>query len=221
MNPPDLAPSTKEQKGVAAVAAVLTIAFLSATGCFRTTTKHDATVSGTVTVDGELAPRGTVTFHPVDGGPVSIGHINSGGSYSLRTGQGNLNKTDGGTVQSGNYIVTAFVNLTPVEKDHVNRGGPPVPGVNIADVKYRSRKTSPLRHLVKPGRNVIILNLDREPVAAETVDSEEVLSTETTGNSPAAKSSKPEASPQPIMAASRGATNAANLQPEVTEEATP
>ena len=43
---------------------------------------------GTVTVDGELAPCGRVTFHPVKTGPPAYGSIFQNGSYSLRIGQG-------------------------------------------------------------------------------------------------------------------------------------
>jgi hypothetical protein len=214
---------TKNKNDFVAIVVVLSITCLLPAGCYRPTTKYNATVSGTVTVDGELAPRGTVTFHPIDGGPVSIGHINSGGSYSLRTGQGNLDKTDGGTIKSGEYIATAFVNLAPAEEDHVNSGGPPIPGANIADVKYRSKKTSSLRYRVKPGRNVIVLNLDREPVPVEKAEiDEQVIVVETNDDSPAIESSKPEASTQPNTVDSSGADSAdIELQVEITQEATP
>jgi len=218
-----LAQFTEEKNDFVALVVVLSIACLFPAGCSRPTTKYDATVSGTVTVDGELAPRGTVTFHPVDGGPVSIGHINSGGSYSLRTGQGNLDKTDGGTIKSGDYIVTAFVNLATIKEDHVNPGGPPIPGANIAAVKYRSKKTSPVRYRVEPGRNVIVLNLDREPVAVAKIEvDEEIITVETNGDSPAVESSKPEASTQSNIVDSSGSDGAdVELQVEVTQEATP
>ena len=51
----------------------------------------DSTVQGTVTIDGELAHRGIVTFHPVDGGPTAYGSIGENGEYSLRVGRGDLN----------------------------------------------------------------------------------------------------------------------------------
>ena len=37
-------------------------------GCGGPANKYDAVVTGTVTIDGELANSGIVTFHPVDDG---------------------------------------------------------------------------------------------------------------------------------------------------------
>ena len=42
-----------------------------AIGCGGPANEYDAVVTGTVTIDGELANSGLVTFHPVDDGKVS------------------------------------------------------------------------------------------------------------------------------------------------------
>ena len=42
--------------------------------------------SASVTIDGELAHSGTVTFNPVGSGPVATGRIFDDGSYTIRTG---------------------------------------------------------------------------------------------------------------------------------------
>jgi len=149
-------------------------------------------------VDGELAPGGIVTFHPVDGGPVAIGNIHDNGTYSLRTGQGNLEETDGGTVRSGEYIVTVAVRLPVADEEESEAelefqqadseeafspearraaGGPPPTGPQIAAAKYRSKETSDLKRTVEPGLNVFVLNLERatpaEETAAEVSDEEQ------------------------------------------------
>ena len=217
----EFSPFTKEKTKVIALALGFSVACLCPAGCSGPPKKYDATASGTVTVDGELAPGGTVTFHPTEGGPASIGHINPGGSYSLRTGQGNLKETDGGTIKSGDYIVTTFVNLKLTEEARNHPGGPPTPGANIADVKYRSKETSPLRHRVEPGRNVIILNLDRQPVA-EKKTKEDVMAAETKDDLSVTKSSQEQPPTELNIAESPPPERADNkLQTDAPEEANP
>ena len=180
------------------LAALLPIAL----GCSHTP-KYDSVVTGTVTVDGELAPGGIVTFHPADGGPVAIGNIHENGTYALRTGQGNLDDADGGTVRSGEYIVTVAVYL-PTAADPTNSeespeirepdpeelygvkarraaGGPPAAGPQIAAAKYRSKDTSDLKRSVQKGLNVFVLELER------AVPEEEVAEDDTGDEPPTAE----------------------------------
>jgi hypothetical protein len=146
-----------------------------AAGCGGPAHKYDAVVTGTVTIDGELATSGLVTFHPVDKGQAAIGRIHPDGSYSLRTGQGDLREVDGGTVQPGEYVVTASITAPPLEES-VDRSGPPIPGPSLIAAKYATKETSNIRHTVKPGSQVIVLELERAevlPSADETGEKDE------------------------------------------------
>jgi hypothetical protein len=138
---------------------------LAAMGCGGAAYEYDSVVTGTVTIDGNLANTGTVTFHPVKSGRPAMGRIHSDGSYSLRTGQGDLSQVDGGTVKSGEYLVTASITAPPAEGAVTGEGGPPIPGPSLVASKYRQRDTTDLRLTVKPGTQVITLDL--EPAEAD------------------------------------------------------
>jgi hypothetical protein len=154
--------------GCAALAAVIVA------GCNASTNKYDAVVTGTVTIDGELANNGTVTFHPMNGGKVAVGRIHPDGSYSLRTGQGDLNEVDGGTVVPGEYIVTVNVNGPAVENARVGEGGPLIPGPSLVAAKYATKETSELKRTVKSGSQVFVLELEKaEPLTEELAESAE------------------------------------------------
>jgi hypothetical protein len=140
--------------GVAATGALVL-----APGCYRAAYVYDSVVTGTVTIDGELAKSGTVTFHPVEAGRPAIGRIYSDGSYSLRTGQGDLSKGDGGTIASGEYLVTASITGPAESGAVVSEGGPPKPGPSLIHKKYAQKDTTDLRCSVKPGPQVIVLDL--------------------------------------------------------------
>jgi hypothetical protein len=127
----------------------------------------DATVQGTVTIDGELASRGTVIFHPVDGGAPAYGSIRENGSYSLRVGQGDLEDLNGGGVRAGDYIVTVVVNMPSAKSETVSAAGPPVPGARMTARKYSNKDTSDLKVTITPGTNVVPLELE-EASADET-----------------------------------------------------
>lgn len=141
------------------------LALFVAAGCGGPANKYDSVVTGTVTIDGELANSGTVTFHPTNGGKMAIGRIHPDGSFSLRTGQGDLRKVDGGTVEPGEYIVTVSINGPPVEGSQVIEGAPPIPGPSLVAAKYASQATSDLKRTVKEGSQVIILELERAEMA--------------------------------------------------------
>jgi hypothetical protein len=136
------------------------ISCLAWTGCNRAANTFDATVQGAVTIDGELAPRGTVTFHPIKNGTPSSGPIHEDGSYSIRTGQGDLSNPDGGTIRSGDYVVTVAVTAPPSETEVVAEGGPPSVGARLMADKYAMKETSDLKVKVKAGPNIIDLKLD-------------------------------------------------------------
>ena len=141
---------------------VLVLALPMASGCGGPAHTYDATVTGTVTIEGELAKSGTVTFQPVaKEGKIAVGRIYPDGSFSMRTGQGDLRESDGGTVVPGDYIVTVSINAPPRADVVVGEGGPPVAGPSLIDPKYGQRETSDLRCTVKAGENVLTFELKR------------------------------------------------------------
>jgi hypothetical protein len=134
-----------------------------------------ATVQGTVTIDGQLAQQGTVVFHPIDKGPTAYGSIATDGTYAIRVGQGDLDDPNAGDVPLGEYIVTVVVNTPSLPDEVVGEGGPPKPGARLSAAKYGSKDTSDLRHTVKPGRNVVPLEIegasaDEQPMEGEPAE---------------------------------------------------
>jgi hypothetical protein len=148
------------QRGLHSCCELLAVILLcAATGCGGAANKYDSVVTGTVTIGGELAKSGTVTFHPVaKEGKIAIGRIYSDGSFSLRTGQGNLKDSDGGTLPSGEYIVAISVT-GPAPNSPAPDGSPPVGGPLLIADKYVRKETSDLRSTVKPGKNVVTFDL--------------------------------------------------------------
>ena len=107
-----------------------------------------ASVSGTVSVDGEPLKKGKVTFMPVGPGQMAIGAISSDGSYELRT-----NREEGLGV--GEYKVSVVSReMTPTDD-----GGPPKQGAYLAPKKYALAETSGLQYTVESGSNEINLEL--------------------------------------------------------------
>src|SRR5687767_9935357 len=113
--------------------AIPMLALVAVVGCGGT---YDATVSGMVTLDGNVVPRGTVAYQPVAGGPAAYGPIAEDGSYTIRTGseQG---------LPSGEYAVTVTANEPPAVQQTAS-GGPPPPGKPITPPWYRSKDMSGL-----------------------------------------------------------------------------
>ena len=153
------------------ITSYVALTLVVAAGCGGPAHEYDAVVTGTVTIDGELAKSGIVTFHPIKDGNMAIGRIHSDGSYSLRTGQGDLREVDGGTVAAGEYIVTISITGPPVEGARVAEGGPSIPGPSLVAAKYATKQTSDLKRTVKAGSQVINLELERaapRPPAEQT-----------------------------------------------------
>lgn len=136
--------------------------------------KYDANVQGAVTIDGELASGGSVTFTPVEKGPTGVGTIASDGSYSLRIGQGDVSSPDSSEIPAGEYIVTAMIT-GPSPKGAATEGAPPPSGPKLIADKYGNRDTSDLKFQVKKGPNIIVLKLDgpwANPAADDASDEE-------------------------------------------------
>lgn len=153
-------------------------AVLFATGCGDKRPKLNATVEGTVTIEGELLTSGTVMFYPVGDGPIAYGKINTDGSYSLRTGQGNLKDPDGGAISSGGFIATVVATGPSSGESYKGEGGPPVIGKRLTADKYASKDTSDLLVSVKQGRNVIVLKLEAIEEVEILEDAEEDAETD-------------------------------------------
>jgi hypothetical protein len=139
---------------------------------------YNAIVQGTVTIDGELAKGGTVSFFPVGEGPVAVSSIAADGSYALRIGQGNAGDPDSSKMPSGKYVAAVEVTGTPGKPTAENEGGPLPAGPRLMADKYASQETSGLEFEVTKGMNVFELKLDGPwanppEEAEETEDAEE------------------------------------------------
>jgi hypothetical protein len=127
----------------------------------------DASVQGTVTIDGVLADHGTVAFYPSGEGAPAYGTVAKNGSYSLRVGQGNLRDEDASKIRSGEYTVTVVVNALPADGETMGPAGPPKPGPRVTAEKYSKRDSSPLHVSVSPGPNVLPLELESAAAAGD------------------------------------------------------
>jgi hypothetical protein len=138
--------------------AQVTCAFLmlaaGVAGCGGT---YDATASGIVTLDGNVVPRGTVSFHPVAGGPPPLAHISPSGEYEVRTGR------EAG-LPVGEYQVTVTASEPPAVKQTAT-GAPPPPGKPITPAWYASKDSSGLKVVVESGDNELDLELKSQPPA--------------------------------------------------------
>lgn len=139
---------------------IFTVLLCCLVGCADSGPPTDATVQGTVTIDGELATRGTVTLHPDGDGPVAVGQIHPDGSYAARIGLGRTADPDAAQISAGKYFVTVMVMGDAIEDDLVGEGGPPKAGPRLTAKKYASKATSGLVFNVKPGANVFSLELE-------------------------------------------------------------
>jgi hypothetical protein len=128
------------------------MALLTLIGCGG---PFDSSVTGIVTLDGNVVPRGTVSFQPKAGGPAAYARIAEDGSYVVRTG-----REDG--LPSGEYYVTVSANEAPTVMQTAE-GGPPPPGKPITPLWYRTRNSSGLSYVVEPGSNEIDLKLNSTP----------------------------------------------------------
>jgi hypothetical protein len=163
------------------------VGVLACTCCAGCSSTMDSSVQGTVTIDGQLADRGTVAFNPVHGGAPAYGIIAKDGSYSLRIGQGNLSNEDASRIHSGDYVVTVVVNSPSRNGETMGEAGPPMPGPRLTAKEYASAATSPLHTTVKPGPNILPL----EVKGATASDEQNTSGVEPSANSSEAHKSEP------------------------------
>lgn len=139
-----------------------------ACGCGKANNQK-AVVQGTVTIEGELAHQGIVTFHPVGGGPVAYGPIQSDGTFTIQVGQGKTADLDASQIQTGNYLVTVVVSSPSSPRVGVAQG-PPEPGPRLTAKKYSSKDTTDLKYTVKPERNIYNIDVERATEEELSVD---------------------------------------------------
>ena len=114
-----------------------------------------ATVSGTITLDGQplTGVAGEVMFHPSGGGAMAMASLGSDGSYSINTGS-----TKG--LDPGEYSVTVSVVRTAPEPDG---GYQSAPGQTLISAsRYGDKDKSDLKATVEPGKNVFDYDLGSE-----------------------------------------------------------
>ena len=114
------------------------LALLILAGCGRS---RDASVSGSVTLDGKPLETGTVTFHPSDGGPAAYGQIGTDGGYSLKTGRQR-------GIDPGEYVVTVVAATPPSEQN-----GLEMPGQLLTPERYGRTEQTDLHFTVRSGGN--------------------------------------------------------------------
>lgn len=117
----------------------------------------DATVQGTVTLDGNSITTGTIVFIPAAGGTQVYGAIEESGNYELFTGQER-------GLQPGEYVATVVAREKPAT-NVTELGGPAPPGKSITPRWYAAKETSGLNFTVAPGANEINLELTSQPPA--------------------------------------------------------
>jgi hypothetical protein len=130
---------------------LLATVLLAATGCGQ---GPAATVSGTVTLDGQPLPTGsaidgTVMFYPQTGGAAAYGSVKEG-RYEVRTG-------GAAGLAPGKYDVTVrIVEIGPPPVE----GAPPAQNV-LSPERYGSRSSSGLVCDVQSGDNAFDIDLTR------------------------------------------------------------
>jgi hypothetical protein len=112
---------------------------------------YAASVSGTVTLDGQPLTTGNVSFYPDGGsGAPAYGQIDSSGNYSLSTGSNT-------GLAPGKYIAVVVATKDPPQP--YDKTGAEIPPIPITPGKYGSTTTSDLHVEVNPGKNTIPLAL--------------------------------------------------------------
>jgi hypothetical protein len=133
---------------ISSLRAICLIAAAIATSCSG---PNSATVSGTITLDGQPLPGASVSFYPDgDGKPPASGQTDAQGRYSLSTGSS-------AGLAPGKYVAVVVATKDPPQP--YDSTGAEVPPIPITPAKYGDATKSDLRIEVKPGKNDIPLAL--------------------------------------------------------------
>jgi|GEM_PF-1502652 len=141
------------------VSGICLICLAGLSGC-ESGKKRNATVQGTVTIDGVLAKSGNVAFHPSGDVPAAYGTIHRDGTFALRIGRGNPRDPDHSKISSGSYVATVTIRGPSTPDEKLGEGTPPKPGVRLSAAMYSNKKTSGLAYTVKSGMNVINIEVE-------------------------------------------------------------
>lgn len=118
------------------------------------------TVSGTVTIDGESAPEGTIVQFSHQSGFAATGEVGSDGTYQITTRKGP-------EIRTGEYTVTVkppTVELTEEQADKIMENPdsqPPEAPASPIPEKYRNTATSGLSFEVQEGENNFDIELQQ------------------------------------------------------------
>ena len=125
--------------------AVVIAALFVLSGC----SPNAASVTGTVTLDGQPLKTGDVSFHPAGAnGAVAYGKIDPDGKYVISTG-------DETGLAPGQYAVTVVATeAVPLPTGNVEV----IPKV-LTPLKYNTPETTDIKVEVKPGANEIPIEL--------------------------------------------------------------
>jgi hypothetical protein len=127
---------------------LMILMWVSASGCSG---PNAASVSGTVTLDGQPLPGANVSFYPDGGsGAPAYGQTDAAGKYTLSTG------TEAG-LAPGQYVAVVVATKEPPQAyDATGAEAPPIP---ITPAKYGDVAKSDLKVEVKAGANEVPLAL--------------------------------------------------------------
>ena len=113
---------------------------------------YDATISGKVMMNGSPLSKGTVSFHPLAGGPVATGSIQSDGTFTVQTA------TKAG-LPPGEYKATV------VAADPPPPGDEETPGKLLTAPEFGRLDSTPLQYTVGEGANHFEINVDPAPAS--------------------------------------------------------
>ncbi len=120
-------------------------------GCFGgKSARNDVTITGTVTVDGQPIPNGSITFMPADGQGQDGGGTIKDGKYTAKASVGEKFVTIDGFKVEGQRVADPGVDDRMI--DNI---------VSIVPEKYRNKNE--LRATVKASGNTFDFKLESEP----------------------------------------------------------
>ncbi len=122
----------------------------AASGCSSENRIETATVSGTVTFNGDPLQIGSLLFVPVTGGPSAEANIGTDGSFEM----GTYDDDDGAVLGEHKVMITAFTapGGSGLPEDVIDGDGAPV---SVIPDFYGDLEKSGLKVDVKSGENTI------------------------------------------------------------------
>jgi hypothetical protein len=122
---------------------LLALYLASSAGC----AKHESAVTGSVTLDGVPLSRGTVTFHPREGGAAAYARIDADGRYTLKTGA-----EEG--LKPGKYVATVVATAPPGPGESET-----AVGKLLIPARYGMVEQSGLEYTITTGKNQVDIPL--------------------------------------------------------------